>query len=735
MKKIIAFIIFLIVIGVGGTFVYFNWIKPLFDTMDTYATENADTVKNASFYLWDRNDAPIDYINASNYSFVIMPEDKILSNEINRNIVIDYTDKSDFSFSSLQSQKELSKKYGIIGVAIRSSFLNKNVSKLSSFCRKNYCIINYISQFLIYVDEPLSTETQNLITKRPDSFAIIVENYIQEELPSELDYLKTLSIPLFSVEKVIMYSSNDLDSAGIRTQIGSIVAKAKQNSIKYQLEIVQDSNPGTCYPHLSQLPEISANVSGTTVPIITWAITAPHNGFTQDQYSIAIANKQSDLSAFFENFPLEYNLDTTSAPKPLYTTKRQSSPYLQMDLLPETEVSGSQHYAAVQIWLDIVFPGLPPVNIMPIYPTSVEINFDFTAYQSQPAVSNFQKIAWIPDWGVERGVDALWADINKNGKATYTSVSPVWFEPSADGTLLYLGKVNDETLLSVCNTYDISIIPTITAIRDDSGDVISEILNNNMDKHIDEIVSLVVNNGYAGIDLDYEKTYIKDKELLLTFVERLHARLEEEGKVLSFTALSKWGDGVLYGYLVETRQAQDWQRLGANVDQLRIMVYDMRSSGSQTVGPAASYIWYLSVMNYAIENVPREKIIMGMPLYGYGWTLETTNQLDLDPLETGQEVLTALNELDPYGVKDLDSYISEGYPITLASIAKDPQYYGYYEVDDPWNFESLSITYSAYEYGNWSYNTYLSIDDLTKRIDTAYNAGLGGTVFWSLVEY
>ena len=54
-----------------------------------------------------------------------------------------------------------------------------------------------------------------------------------------------------------------------------------------------------------------------------------------------------------------------------------------------------------------------------------------------------------------------------------------------------------------------------------------------------------------------------------------------------------------------------------------IMAYDWHHGGSEP-GPVAPITEVRRTVEFALRNVPRRKITIGMPLYGYDWTIPFT---------------------------------------------------------------------------------------------------------------
>lgn len=64
--------------------------------------------------------------------------------------------------------------------------------------------------------------------------------------------------------------------------------------------------------------------------------------------------------------------------------------------------------------------------------------------------------------------------------------------------------------------------------------------------------------------------------------------------------------------------AFDYKAIGQAVDEVIIMTYEEHRAGSEP-GSVASVPWVTSVLNYAIANIPLQKIYRGISIYGYDW--------------------------------------------------------------------------------------------------------------------
>src|SRR5690606_20406033 len=136
-----------------------------------------------------------------------------------------------------------------------------------------------------------------------------------------------------------------------------------------------------------------------------------------------------------------------------------------------------------------------------------------------------------------------------------------------------LKSYNSCELKAFTRQNNIVLTPTITSFEEDNlrSSIKDEETTN---KLITNIVSEVVNNNWAGIDLDFESAYADDKEKLFTFLKKLQSELTKEDKKLTFTAIPKGGNKVLYTAFPATRFVQDYAKIGEIVDEFRTMTYD-----------------------------------------------------------------------------------------------------------------------------------------------------------------
>lgn len=134
---------------------------------------------------------------------------------------------------------------------------------------------------------------------------------------------------------------------------------------------------------------------------------------------------------------------------------------------------------------------------------------------------------------------------------------------------------------------------------------------------IKNLVSEATNDGFIGVNVDFENLAKDDREKYSGFIHQLASELHANNLILVVSVPAMEQDSPKVGYL----GAYDYQSLGQNVDILQVMTYDEYGPWEMKPGPVAGLDWVEKCINYAKTVVPMSKISMGVPAYGYDWDL------------------------------------------------------------------------------------------------------------------
>ncbi len=199
---------------------------------------------------------------------------------------------------------------------------------------------------------------------------------------------------------------------------------------------------------------------------------------------------------------------------------------------------------------------------------------------------------------------------------TYLAPFTYGFTPS--GTLVPL---DDEKLISTARSYGtlaLMHLSTLTEEGNFSNELASALLNDPSARNalIEASISNMREKGYAGIDIDFEFIYPEDAAAYASFIAQMRERANAEGFTV-IAALAPKASATQSGLLYE---GHDYAAIGAAANYVFLMTYEW----GYTYGPpmAVSPIDSVRrVLDYAVSEIPPQKIFMGMPNYAYDWIL------------------------------------------------------------------------------------------------------------------
>jgi len=131
---------------------------------------------------------------------------------------------------------------------------------------------------------------------------------------------------------------------------------------------------------------------------------------------------------------------------------------------------------------------------------------------------------------------------------------------------------------------------------------------------VTNLVNLTTKDGWDGISVDVEKTPPGDRNNFSAFVAELSKALKAKDKILNISIPAKFVD-----YPSDLWSgAYDYAAIGKSADQIILMTYDEHGLGT-TQGPVASEGWVDRVIKFAVGKIPKEKIVLGLPVYSFDW--------------------------------------------------------------------------------------------------------------------
>lgn len=182
-----------------------------------------------------------------------------------------------------------------------------------------------------------------------------------------------------------------------------------------------------------------------------------------------------------------------------------------------------------------------------------------------------------------------------------------------------LVPLNDTRIVNAAKEYDVKPLISITNIKESGGfssDLASSLLESNskVNNLISQIKQQINQKRYSGICIDLEYVYPKNKNDYVSFLRKVK---QEIPNLPLFVALApKTSDdqkGVLY-------EAHDYSQIGRIADYCILMTYEWGYTYGEPMAVAPLNA-VRRVVRYAKSRIDNDKLIMGLPNYGYDWEL------------------------------------------------------------------------------------------------------------------
>ena len=201
-----------------------------------------------------------------------------------------------------------------------------------------------------------------------------------------------------------------------------------------------------------------------------------------------------------------------------------------------------------------------------------------------------------------------------NNTDALSVVSPTWFRVTdADSNTV---DSREPALSALCGKVGVSVWPLIANgdfTWDNFHPLIAEPVRR--EKLVAKIVELMKScEGCQGINLDFEGINPEDRAAYTAFVRRVSEELHARGYLVTIDVPAKTHDDPSARW----PGAFDYVEIGKLCDYVMLMIYDENVPGGSP-GPVGSVGWDDRVLAYAKTVIPKEKILMGIPFYGYDW--------------------------------------------------------------------------------------------------------------------
>ena len=254
----------------------------------------------------------------------------------------------------------------------------------------------------------------------------------------------------------------------------------------------------------------------------------------------------------------------------------------------------------------------------------------FTPHPASAAVISkpFEVSGWIPYWRAATGTEEFLGHTE-----AFTEINPFGYTVKESGNLNDAAVLLAEPWTTVQKEAKEKGIRYIPTVMWSNADAIHNVLSNPALRaaHIKQIVDEVYTFDYDGIDIDYEGKYAKTRPYFSLFLKELYAAMGNKWVQCTIESRTPLSSRYLTAEDIpdDIEYANDLVEINKYCDRVRFMTYDQQTidvqlgreadESKQVYGPVSDVRWVEKAIEEAAKTIPKRKIVIGIPTYGYEW--------------------------------------------------------------------------------------------------------------------
>lgn len=265
---------------------------------------------------------------------------------------------------------------------------------------------------------------------------------------------------------------------------------------------------------------------------------------------------------------------------------------------------------------------------------------------------------------------------------------------------VFINRASKKTMNNIVKTAATNgkyLMPMVSAFNKTSIDTVL----NNPEEYSSKIAKAIKDINAQGVSIDLEsiRLYADKSDELVNFMKILREKLPEGRYQIAIAVSPRFAGSAENGFI--HHGFYNYKELSKHVDFLHLMCYDFHKD---KVGPVMPADMLSKIMDYALDNAPKEKIVPLFPLYGYVWKENIVKR----GKGKNRKTVKIINELGSISSNNNDAYFKQHKPIKkdynsgeLYTITKDKRIV---YTQDKWVYQKrlqLLDTYRIKNVGGW----------------------------------
>ncbi|MEE1042585.1 MAG: S-layer homology domain-containing protein, partial [Clostridia bacterium] len=258
--------------------------------------------------------------------------------------------------------------------------------------------------------------------------------------------------------------------------------------------------------------------------------------------------------------------------------------------------------------------------------------------EEQPEIPDIEYVPGDVDDGIKGKINLTWHQIYNTG-VTKTGnhmpglnvISPTWFTLVDNTGLtpysyeyefysdlnLYIADLGNKGYIEDCKAEGYKVWAMFST--EGSPAKTSKFLNSAPAREacVKMMKDFIKKYDLDGINLDFENMYQSDRDLYSKFVKEMADMCHSVGAILSVDVTKYDSTSSTYS------MCYDRTAIAKYADYVALMAYDQNGTWSKEAGSVADLEWTEKAVIKTLEEVPNEKLLLGIPFYARIW--ETVN--------------------------------------------------------------------------------------------------------------
>ena len=227
---------------------------------------------------------------------------------------------------------------------------------------------------------------------------------------------------------------------------------------------------------------------------------------------------------------------------------------------------------------------------------------------------------WVPWWTEDEGIEEVIDNMDE-----IDIIYPFIYEIEGGGDIVAKVDIERgvwEDLLEEANDERVEVIPTLAWF---DGEAIHAVLSDRRERRqlISDIEDLVDDNNFDGINIDFEEKWSETIDDYSRFLKDLKKALGRDTLTCTVEARMRpehrWRE-----VPDEINYANDYEAINEHCDWVELMTYDQQRADLHfndlrrgvPYNPVADIDWVEHVLEFALEDIEADKIMLGIPTYG-----------------------------------------------------------------------------------------------------------------------